>query len=43
MIKFKLKLLNVAASLLSVVALTQVSTNSIWYLYEPTVPKSLKK
>lgn len=38
----KLRLLTKVASLLTLVALTEVSTNSIWYLYEPEVPKSLK-
>ncbi|SNS57208.1 cyclic lactone autoinducer peptide [Anaerovirgula multivorans] len=31
------------ASLLSLIALTGISTNSIFYLYEPNIPKSLKK
>jgi len=39
----KTRLFTMVASLLTIVALTEVSTNSIWYLYEPEVPKSLKK
>ncbi len=40
MIKF---LLSGAASLLTFFASTGAGTNSIWLLYEPDVPKSLKK
>lgn len=37
------KLSSVVATFLLVVSQTGVGTNSIWFLYEPDVPKSLKK
>ncbi len=36
------KLFTMVGLLLTVVALTGVSVNSIWYFYEPEVPKCLK-
>ncbi len=38
----KLRLFTIVGLLLTVVALTEVNTNSIWYLYEPEIPKCLK-
>ncbi len=39
----KLRLLTMVGTLLTVVALTGVSVNSIWYFYEPETPECLKK
>ena len=36
------KLFAAVGTLLTVVALTGVGVNSIWYLYEPEVPRCLK-
>ena len=38
----KFKMLTIVGLLLTAVALTGASTSSIWYLYEPEVPKFLK-
>lgn len=40
--KLKLKLFTMIGLLLTVVALTEVNTNSIRFLYEPEIPKCLK-
>lgn len=39
----KLRLFTMVGLLLTVVASTKVSTNSIWFLYEPEIPKCLRK
>ncbi|SHK20556.1 cyclic lactone autoinducer peptide [Caminicella sporogenes DSM 14501] len=41
--QIKTFLLTSAASVLTLVAMTGVSTKSMWLLYEPDAPKSLKK
>ncbi|MDR5658809.1 cyclic lactone autoinducer peptide [Serpentinicella sp. ANB-PHB4] len=39
----KRNILTVAASLLTVVAMSGVSTTSLWGLHEPEIPESIKK
>ena len=38
----KLRLFTMVGLLLTIVAVKEVSTNSIWFLYEPKVPKCLR-
>ena len=37
------KILTSIASILTLVAMSGVGTNSIWFAYEPDMPESLKK
>ncbi|SNT21971.1 cyclic lactone autoinducer peptide [Anaerovirgula multivorans] len=41
--KLKTSVLSVAACLLTIVAMSGVSPASMWYIYEPDIPKSIKK
>lgn len=40
--KTKLRLFSMLGLLLTVVARMEMSTSSIWYLYEPEIPQKLK-
>lgn len=41
--KLKNNILSVAACLLTLVAMSGVSPTSMWYIYEPDAPQSIKK
>lgn len=41
--KLKTNVLSLTACLLTVVAMTGASPTSMWYIYEPDIPESIKK